>query len=334
MSDEFETSPAVRKNVPLIIGIFGAAGSGKTCSALELATGIAEVYGGDVHGIDTEERRMCNFAFDPATGKGYKFEHTPFKPPFGPDRYMRAFDHVLAKKPGCIIVDSASHEHEGPGGVLERQAEIAQELAKKWNTSIEKAGQAAWNEVKKPRKAFVQRMIQLNTPTILCFRSREQTKQIGSKMVDCGFGAIGCTDYLYEALVSFFLEPKSMGFPTWDSDKPNERLMMKLPGQFEALLNPGNKPARITRDIGRKLAEWAKGAAPEKKPDEKPARPIDELIAAGDAVAAEGLDQLKDFWKKTLSEAERNLLGGKDGSLATGWKTAASSVKQDGLPLA
>lgn len=325
MNSEFETSPAVRKNVPLIIGIFGAAGSGKTCSALELATGIAEVYGGHVHGIDTEERRMCNYAFDAATGKGYNFQHTPFKPPFGPDRYMRAFDHVLQQKPGCIIVDSASHEHEGPGGVLERQVEIAEELAKKWNTSVEKAGQAAWNEVKKPRKEFVQRMIQLNTPTILCFRSREQTKQIGSKMVQCGFTAIGCTDYLYEALVSFFLEPKSMGYPTWDSAMPNERLMMKLPGQFETLLNPGNKPARITRDIGRQLAEWAKGAPatpPAPKPEERPARQLDELTAAGDAISLGGTTALGKWWNESLTKAERVLLKERIGP----WKEVAGKV--------
>jgi hypothetical protein len=55
---------------------------------------------------------------------------------------------------------------------------------------------------------------------------------------------------------------------------------------------------------------------------EPTARPVDELIAAGDAVAAQSLDALKAWWTK-LPEAERALLGGNTGERLTAWKAAA-----------
>ncbi len=50
----FVIEPAVRRPVPLLLGLAGPSGSGKTYSALRLATGIAKVAGGDVVVIDTE----------------------------------------------------------------------------------------------------------------------------------------------------------------------------------------------------------------------------------------------------------------------------------------
>ncbi len=298
----FESHEAVRENVPLVLGLFGASGSGKTYSALELAAGIVEVYSGDIYGIDTEERRMLHYAFDSETGRGFKFKHVPFKPPFGPADYMEAFDYVLKQKPGCIIVDSLSHEHDGPGGVLETQAALAEKLAAQWRTTIEKAGQSAWNEAKKPRKAFAQRIIQMNVPTIFCFRAREQTKLLGGKMVDCGFGPIGSTDYLYEALVSFFLEPKSNGVPTWESDRPNERMMMKIAEQFRELLNPNGRPARITREMGSAIARWCKGGA--NRPEEIDLQALQDIY---ETKRSEGMESLASWWH-SLTNAQRKVL--------------------------
>ena len=46
----FTARPAVRESVPLLIGLTGPSGGGKTFSALRLATGIQTVTGGDVAG--------------------------------------------------------------------------------------------------------------------------------------------------------------------------------------------------------------------------------------------------------------------------------------------
>jgi len=53
----FEDKVATRAQVPLLIGLVGASGSGKTMSALRLATGIQRVSGGEIYYLDTEARR-------------------------------------------------------------------------------------------------------------------------------------------------------------------------------------------------------------------------------------------------------------------------------------
>jgi ABC-type sulfate/molybdate transport systems ATPase subunit len=50
----FEARDAVREHVPLLIGLTGPSGGGKTFSALRLATGIQQVTGGDIYFVDTE----------------------------------------------------------------------------------------------------------------------------------------------------------------------------------------------------------------------------------------------------------------------------------------
>ena len=55
---------ATRESVPLFIGLIGPSSSGKTFSALRLATGIQKVNGGDIHMIDTENRQVIEFTND------------------------------------------------------------------------------------------------------------------------------------------------------------------------------------------------------------------------------------------------------------------------------
>ena len=82
MSRIFEDKPATREKVPLFIGLFGPSGSGKTYSALELATGIQSVTGGDIHVIDTEARRALHYA------DRFTFRHVQFDAPFASLDYV------------------------------------------------------------------------------------------------------------------------------------------------------------------------------------------------------------------------------------------------------
>ena len=109
----FEAHQAVRDFVPLLIGLMGPSGSGKTYSALRLATGIQEVTGGDIYALDTEARRMLHYA------DRFRFQHVPFAAPFGSLDYLAALRFCVGQGGKTIIVDSMSHEHEGPGGLLD-----------------------------------------------------------------------------------------------------------------------------------------------------------------------------------------------------------------------
>jgi len=105
--------PAVRERSPILIGLMGPSGGGKTFSALRLAKGIQSVVGGDIVGIDTEGRRMLHYA------DRFKFRHMPFPAPFGSLDYLAAIRQAVKTGGKTIIVDSMSHEHEGPGGLLD-----------------------------------------------------------------------------------------------------------------------------------------------------------------------------------------------------------------------
>jgi ABC-type oligopeptide transport system ATPase subunit len=103
---KFDDTPAVRRAVPLHLGLVGPSGSGKTYSALRLATGIQSIYGGDIFGIDSEANRMLHYA------DKFKFRHVPFAAPFDPLSYLAAVEHCVKKGAKTIIIDSASHLHE------------------------------------------------------------------------------------------------------------------------------------------------------------------------------------------------------------------------------
>ena len=329
MSRTFEASPAVRKEVPLILAIFSPSGGGKTYSALELATGIQTVYQGDILVIDTESNRALHYAFDPVTKRGFVFKHVPFAPPFSPKDYLAAGQFAVAQKPACVVWDSTSHEHDGPGGVLEmHEAELDRMAGNDWNKR-DKMNLAGWIRPKAERRGLINWMIQTKTPMIFCFRARELTKLVGgqgekSKMVDMGFTPIGATDFIFEALVSCFLPPRANGIPDWQSEYPNERLMMKRPEQFEALLKDG---VRLTREVGRELALWAKGG--EAKHFTPPAPPADlpegwanwSQEMRGENRANKGAAAFREWWK-TLGKEDRDKLAGKTAE----WKDIAEKA--------
>src|SRR5215471_11003043 len=114
MTRTFDAQPGKRERTPILTGIMGPSGSGKTVSALRLATGIQRVTGGDIFVIDTEARRALHYA------DRFRFRHVTFEAPFGPLDYLAAIEHCVQRGAKIIITDSASHEHEGPGGVLEQ----------------------------------------------------------------------------------------------------------------------------------------------------------------------------------------------------------------------
>lgn len=267
----FEDRPAVREATPLFVGLIGPSGSGKTFSALRVATGIQRVSGGEIYVIDTEARRALHYA------DRFKFRHLPFGAPFSPLEYLAAVEHCVKKGATIIVVDSMSHEHEGPGGVLEMHAAETQRLAKLWKTSEQKAQMSAWIKPKQERRRMINSFLQMPVHFIFCFRAKEKLKIVPGKDPEpLGFMPQAGEEFVYEMTLKALLLPGSNGTPTWKSDYPGERMMIKLPEQFRGLF--GNAP-QLTEDIGQRLAEWAAGT---KVPTAPAASPL-ELLARFDA---------------------------------------------------
>jgi hypothetical protein len=102
----FEAVPAARSEEPLLIGVIGPPGGGKSLSSLRMAKGIQSVRGGDVVVIDTEGGRSRKYS-DSIPFRIVELEGSPRSTDF-----LEAIRAQLPSKPACIVVDSMSDEHE------------------------------------------------------------------------------------------------------------------------------------------------------------------------------------------------------------------------------
>lgn len=257
MARTFDDKPAIRTRVPLLLGLVGPSSSGKTKSALRLADGLRSITGGEIFGIDTESRRMLHYADE------HQFRHVEFQAPFGSVDYLEAIRYCVNKGASVVIIDSMSHEHEGPGGLLDFQDRELDRLAGDDHAKRDKMNMLAWQRPKAARRALINGMLQLNANFIFCFRAREKNKPIqhdkkGGKteIVHMGFMPIAGEEFLFEQTANCLLLPSSMGVPTWQSEHIGERAVIKKPGYLASVFRDGEQ---LSEDIGRELAEWAGG---------------------------------------------------------------------------
>lgn len=266
----FEDKPATRGDVPILVGLMGPSGGGKTYSALRLATGMQRVAGGDIYGIDTESRRMRHYA------DKFKFRHVEFTAPFGPLDYLAAIEHCVNKGAKIVIVDSMSHEHEGPGGVLEMHESELQRLSGGDRAKAERVSMLAWARPKAERRRLINSLMQLNVNFIFCFRAKEKIKIIpGNKQPeDLGWMPIAGEEFLYEMTLNCLLPPNANGVPYWTPEHRGEKMMVKLPQQFRPLFVNSTS---LDETIGEELAKWSAGSAPKQ---ERPKEPEKEATAS------------------------------------------------------
>jgi hypothetical protein len=276
----FDDRPAVRERTPLLLGLVGPSGTGKTYSALRLATGIQRLTGGEIFVIDTEARRSLHYApdkgtpVDPTNGK-FGFRFVPFGAPFGPLEYLKAIEHCTKKGAKTIIVDSMSHEHEGPGGVLEMHAQQMKELAKRWKTSEDAVNMTAWDKPKSERRRMINCILQIDANFIFCFRAKPKLKIVkGEKPKALGFMPLAGEEFVYEMTARFLLLPGSDGSPAMTSDFEGEREIIKIPRQFRPIFP---KREQLCESHGMAMAQWAAGA------DAPDALSADELIRGYEA---------------------------------------------------
>lgn len=258
----FAAVPAARGEEPLLIGVVGPPGGGKTFSSLRLAKGIQEVRGGDIVVIDTESGRARKYADQ------FKFLHVNFEPPHQPHAFLDAIKQQLARNPACIIIDSASDEHEGEGGYLEWHDEMVPKMGgNEW---------AAWAKPKASRKRLISGMLHIKVPLIFTFRAREKTKanKNGAKteIVNIGWMPVAPLEIVHSLDLTCILPPRADGVAVWESSKIGEDFIIKLPNFLAPFIQQGQALDEAT---GRALATWAKGGAVTKSTTPTPPQPKD-----------------------------------------------------------
>lgn len=95
---------AKKEKIYLKVLLAGASGSGKSYSALKLATGITNKAGGRIAAIDTEAGRIRYYANE------FDFDDLQLEEPYTPEKYIDAINQAVDGGYNVLIIDSITHE--------------------------------------------------------------------------------------------------------------------------------------------------------------------------------------------------------------------------------
>lgn len=308
----FVAKPATLAEVPLLIGLIGPPGGGKTWSALRLATGMQQVRPGPIVLIDTERGRASKYS------KDFDFLRVDFAPPFRPTDFLEAVTAQLPLNPAAIIVDSLSDEHEGEGGVLDwHDADVPKMGGNEW---------AAWAKPKASRRTMINGFLQIKVPLIFTFRAREKTKQLPNDRgkitpTNIGYQPIAPSEIIYALDLTCILPPKADGVPIWRSDKVGEDFIIKLPNYLKPFIKDG---VALDEEMGKAFATWARGGetAPDLTEEQRQAILDDARDKASDGEAT------FHAWYDPLSRPQKALLKPIKGELSQRMKAAKERAEK------
>ncbi len=233
--------PAKRSEAKPLIGLYSESGCGKTLSALYLARGFVGPSG-KIGMIETEAGRGEAYA-DTVPGS---YDVLPIRDDFSPRNYGSAISAAEEAKLDALIIDSASHEWEGSGGVLSMAAQ---------NQADGKKGPLVWQMPKMDhQRYFMLRLLATPIPlVIVCMRAKYpmqevrkdgggkewvRSEQLDPKQAD---------DILFEMFVHGWI------------DKQHKFHGTKY--TLDELRNIIRDNEPISIKTGQQLAAWARGAA-------------------------------------------------------------------------
>lgn len=274
------------------ICMYSESGGGKTYSALLLARGMVGPKGRIVL-IDTENRRGELYADDPKIG-GY--DVLPLDEPFSPMAYSAAIQEAEDEGADAIIVDSGSHEWEGPGGVLDMAVARA-------NGGQPQFGH--WKEPKAAHKKMIQRMMRSSAHIIVCLRAQYKSRQIEKKdyakygidpntranstvIRDDFQSPIQDASFIFETTVHLYFSNKNPGVP----------IVTKCP---EMLLDAFPEDKLISVATGARVAAFYEQGAPTNKATA-------ELIKEARQRASQGKAEYEAWFTKTITADQRREL--------------------------
>lgn len=235
--------PAMRAEAKPLIGLYAESGNGKTWSALLLARGFVGPNG-NIGMIETEGGRgEANVGRAPVG----QYLVRPIRGSFSPEEYGKAISEAERAGLDALIIDSASHEWEGAGGVLSMAAD---------NQAAGTKGVLVWQQPKiLHQRHFMLRLMQTPIPlVIVCMRAKYPMEQVINRKGE------------KEWTRSKVLEPKQaddilfeMFVHGWiDAEHKLHVTKYTLPELANVIAN--GEP--ISVQTGQRLAAWAKGDQP------------------------------------------------------------------------
>lgn len=215
---------AKREQVWLKVLLTGASGSGKSYSALRLATAIAKECDSDVAYIGTEGSRDKYYA------DKFNYDLLQLEAPYETEKYIKAIDEAINAGFKVLIIDSISHEWQWLNDTHDKMP----------GNSF-----TNWGKLKPRHKAFMEKILHSPIHIICCARGKQEWsledksgKQVPKKV---GLGAEQDKQISYEFTAALLLDQESHIAST---DKDNTGI---FDGRFEVL----------TENHGKALYEWA-----------------------------------------------------------------------------
>ena len=212
----------------------GASGSGKSYSALRLATGLAKKANSRIAAIDTEAGRIRYYANE------FDFDDLQLEEPYTPQKYIDAINQAIDGDYKVLIIDSISHE---------------------WNYCVETHDKMPgnsytnWQKITPMHNQFMEKVLQCPMHVIATVRGKDEYvleekngKQTPKKV---GLGYTQRDGVEYEYTVTFNIDQDTH---VSSVSKDNTHI---FEGRFEVL----------TEKDGEALYDWANsGEAPKPKP--------------------------------------------------------------------
>lgn len=230
--------PASKKNAKLRAAIFGPAGSGKTFSALRIATGM----GGRIALIDTERQTACKYA------DRFRFDTCALDDDRSIDAYVKGIANA-AHHYDVLIIDSLSHAWQ----------ELLGEVEKLAKTRYRGNTWSAWSEGTPRQRAFIDALLRFPGHVIATIRSKTewQTANDGGKVkpVRVGLTPEQGKGIEYEFDLLLELSPDHVASVIKDRTGRYQDKLIDQPDEA----------------FGRELAAWLTSDAPQAVAVDKPA---------------------------------------------------------------
>ena len=227
---------ASRKQAKVRISLAGSSGSGKTFSAITIASGLCNNYH-KICVLDTENRSASLYSHLGG------FNVINISPPFHPDKYVQAIQ--LAEQSGMevIIIDNASNAWSGKGGCLDiHEKEVSKMRVANSFT--------AWAAVTPLYQNLIDAIVNSSCHIISTLRSKTEYimserngKQIPQKI---GTTPMMRDGYDFEQTVAFDLDQTHKAFCTKD----------------RTTLFADKAPFVINQDTGKLLLQWCNSGDP------------------------------------------------------------------------
>lgn len=253
---DFNAHKATRHQKKLRMALMGPTGSGKTWTALEVATGI----GGRVCMIDTENKSSelyaDKFAFDVIDLRA-----AGGRMAFAPDSYVKAIEWA-ARQYDVVVVDSLSHAWEGENGALDM---VDKKAGQGGNTF------AGWKDVRPEMRKLIAAItgckahliVTLRTKTEWVLETNAKGRQVPRKV---GTKPVMADGIEYEVDVALEL----------DSD--NKASVVKT----RCADLSGREIVRPDSALGQEIGAWLNGGSAPAKASEPAASPAEaSLLDAG-----------------------------------------------------